>query len=87
MRRKVIALGLFLNMNLNQIIIALRLANMEELYVKNPLESAIIYVLEDARLNDMIFCDGSLELVNYVCMVLQQLQIPEAEEFVRSLNV
>lgn len=87
MRRKVIALGLFLNMNLNQINVALRLANMEELYAKNPLESAIIYALEDARLNDMIFCDGSLELVNYVCAVLQQLQIPEAEEFVRSLNV
>lgn len=87
MRRKVIALGLFLNMNLNQMNIALRLANMDELYVKNPLESAIIYALEDARLNDLIFCDGSLELVNYVCEVLQQLQIPEAEEFVRSLHV
>lgn len=87
MRRKVIALGLFLNMNLNQINVALRLANMEELYAKNPMESAIIYALEDARLNDMIFCDGSTELVNYVCEVLEQLQIPEAEEFVRSLNV
>lgn len=87
MRRKVIALGLFLNMNMTQINVALRLANMEELYVKNPLESAIIYALEDARLNDMIFCDGSVELVNYVCEVLKQLQIPEAEEFVRGLNV
>lgn len=87
MRRKVIALGLFLNMNLSQINVALRLANMDELYVKNPLESALIYALEDARLNDMIFCDGSLELVSYVCKVLEQLQIPEAEEFVRSLSV
>lgn len=87
MRRKVIALGLFLNMNLNQLNVALRLANMEELYAKNPLESALIYALEDARLNDIICCDGSLELVNYVCGVLRDLKIPEAEEFVYTLNV
>uniref|UniRef100_UPI004055B047 hypothetical protein n=1 Tax=Acetatifactor sp. TaxID=1872090 RepID=UPI004055B047 len=87
LRRKVIALGLFLNMDLSQINVALCLANMEELYVKNPLESAIIYALEDARLNDMICCDGSVELVNYVCEVLKQLQIPEAEEFVRGLSL
>lgn len=87
LRRKVIALGLFLNMDLDQINTSLRFANMEELYARNPLESAIIYALEDARLNDMIFCDGSLELVDYVCRVLQDLQIPEAEEFVRGLYV
>jgi len=87
MRRKVISLGLFLNMNLTQINVALRLANMEELYAKNPLESAIIYALEDAALNDIIFCDGSVDLVNYVCDVLTELNIPEAEEFLRSINV
>ncbi len=87
MRKKVISLGLFLNMDLNQINVALRLGNMEELYAKNPLEGALIYALEDAKLNDMIFCDGSLELINYVCDVLRKLQIPEAEEFIRSLNV
>lgn len=85
LRRKVIALGLFLNMNLEQLNTALRLAYMEELYARNPLESAIIYALEDASLNDMIFCDGSLELFEYVCRVLEELQIPEAEEFVRGL--
>lgn len=87
LRRKVIALGLFLNMDLDQINTSLRLANMEELYAKNPLESAIIYALEDARLNDMIFCDGSVELVEYVCKVLRELKIPEAEEFVLGLYV
>ena len=87
LRRKVIALGLFLNMDLDQINTALRFANMEELYARNPLESAIIYGLEDARLNDMIFCDGSLELVDYVCEVLRKLEIPEAEEFVQGLYV
>lgn len=85
MRRKVIALGLFLNMNLEQINTSLSLAYMEELYAKNPLESAIIYALEDAKLKDMIFCDGSVELYDYVCSVLRELQIPEAEEFIQGL--
>lgn len=85
MRRKVIALGLFLNMDLDQINTSLQLANMEELYAKNPLESAIIYALEDAKLNDMIFCDGSVELYEYVCQVLRDLQIPDAEEFIQGL--
>lgn len=84
-RRKVISLGLYLNMNLEQINIALSLAGMEELYAKNPVESGIIYALQDAELNDMIVCDGSVELFDYVCKVLQQLEIPEAEEFVNSL--
>lgn len=85
LRRKVIALGLFLNMNLEQINTCLCLANMEELYARNPLESALIYALEDARLNDMILCDGSVELYDYVCRILRELKIPEAEEFIQSL--
>lgn len=82
-RRKVIALGIYLNMNLNQINTCLKLANMDGLYARNPLEGAIIYALEDARLNDMIFCDGSVELRDYVCEILEKLEIPEAEEFIR----
>lgn len=84
-RRKVIALGLYLNMNLEQLNIALCLAGMEELYAKNPLESAIIYALQDAELNDMIACDGNVEAYEYVCKVLKELQIPEAEEFISGL--
>lgn len=84
-RRKVIALGLYLNMNLEQLNIALCLAGMEELYAKNPLESAIIYALQDAELNDMIACDGSIEAYEYVCKVLQNLEIKEAEEFINGL--
>lgn len=84
-RRKVISMGLHLNMNLNQINVALSLAGMEELYAKNPLESGIIYALCDADLNDMIVCDGSVELFEYVCEVLRDLEIPEAEEFLNSV--
>lgn len=86
MRRKVIGLGMFLNMDLEQMNCCLRLAHMEELYARNPLEGALIYALEDARLNDMIFCDGSVELKDYVCRTLRELEIPEAEEFILSLQ-
>lgn len=80
MRRKVISLGLHLNMDLDQINDMLCLAKMEPLCAKNPAESAVIYALEDAKLNDMIFCDGSDALYEYVRKILTDLGMPDAEE-------
>lgn len=80
MRRKVIALGLHLNMTVDQINEMLGLAQMEPLCAKNPAESAIIYAVEDAELNNMIYCDGSNCLCEYVKEVLLEIGIQDAEK-------
>lgn len=85
MRHKLISLGLHLNMDLEEINQMLRLAQMEELCAKNPVEAVLIYALEDARLNDMIFCDGTDVLCDYVKNVFEQLQLEEAEYIVDDL--
>ena len=85
LRRKVIALGIHLNMNVNEINDMLQIAHMETLYAKNPIECAIIYALEDAELNDMIYCDGLDILANYVKEILVSLDIPEAVAYIEDL--
>lgn len=65
-RRQVIELGLYLNMNYLQINEALRLAKMEPLCAKNPQEAAVIFALKEAELEEMIFTDGSSQLHDYV---------------------
>lgn len=85
LRRKVIALGIHLNMNVNEINDMLQIAHMETLYAKNPIECAIIYALEDAELNDMIYCDGLDVLANHVKEILVSLDIPEAVIYVEDL--
>lgn len=85
LRRKVIALGIHLNMDVDAINDMLELAHMETLYVKNPIEAAIIYALEDADLNGMIYCDGLDILSNHVREILIALQIPEAVMYIEDL--
>jgi len=85
MRRKIIALGLHLNMTVNQINDMLQMAQMESLCAKNPVESAIIFAVEDAELNDMIYCDGSNSLCEYVKKVLIELGIQDAEKLLYDL--
>jgi transcriptional regulator with XRE-family HTH domain len=85
LRRKVITLGIHLNMNLNEINDMLHMAHMETLYAKNPIECAIMYAIEDADLNDLIYCDGLDELANHVKNVLISLDIPEALAYVEDL--
>lgn len=75
MRRKVISLGLHLNMNLEQINDMLRLAQMETLCAKNPIECAIMYALVDAERNGVISYDGTNQLCIYVKKILSQLDI------------
>ena len=84
-RNKIISLGLHLNMDHEEVDEMLSLANMEKLYAKNPFELAIIYILEDAVLNNMVCTNGSDKLCQYARSVLQQLDIPEIEEFLSEL--
>ena len=85
LRRKVIALGLHLNMTVEQINEMLSYAQMETLCAKNPVESAIIFAVEDADLNDMICCDGGTELCDHVRMILKELGIPDAARLLNDL--
>lgn len=85
LRRKVIALGLHLNMTTEQINEMLKLAQMEPLCAKNPVESAIIFAVEDADLNDMICCDGGTELCEHVRGILEDIGIPDAELLINDL--
>lgn len=86
LRRKIIALGLHLNMDYDQINAMLELARMEPLCAKNPVECAIIYAIEDAKLLDMIFCDGGLELCEHVKNVLTELSLSDAAAIIDDLE-
>lgn len=85
MRRKVIALGLHLNMTTEQINEMLQLAQMEILCPKNLVESAIIFAVDDADLNDLICCDGGTELCDHVRTILTELDIPDADRLLNDL--
>lgn len=85
MRRKIIALGLHLNMTTNQINEILCLAQMEPLYAKNIVESAIIYAVEDADTNNLICCDGGTELCDHVRGILERLNIQDAEKLLNDI--
>lgn len=85
MRRKVIALGLHLNMTTEQIDEMLSLAKMEKLCAKNLVEAAIIYAVVDADLNGLICRDGGTELCGHVRGVLERLNIPDAEKLLNDI--
>lgn len=74
LRNKVIALGIHLNMTVDQINDMLKLAKMEPLYVINPLESVIIFAIEDAELSDCIY-EGTDDLYNHVLEIFEELGI------------
>ena len=81
LRKKLISLGLYLNMNVDQINTMLELAQMEPLSIDNFLECILIYAVNDAELNDLICQDGCTDLLDHVISVLFSLQIDNAEEF------
>ena len=85
LRRKVIVLGLYLNMNVDQINTMLGYAKMEPLCAKNPIESAIIFAVNDAELNNMICQDGGTELCDYVKYVVETMDIAGAELVLQDL--
>lgn len=85
LRHKVISLGLHLNMDVDGINDMLRLAQMEDLCAKNPVEATVIYAVEDAKLNDLIFCNGSNDLCQYVKNIFRQLDLTESEYLIDDL--
>lgn len=85
LRHKIISLGLHLNMDLDDTNKMLQYAQMEQLYPENPVEAAIIFALEEAKLNDIIFQDGSDELCQYVKDILTQLKLTDSEYLIDDL--
>ena len=80
LRHKVISLGLHLNMDTESIDELLQYAQMEPLYAKNPIEAAIMWAINEAKLNsetDEIIQDGSSELRDFVRDVLKKLDLAE----------
>lgn len=88
-RNKIISLGLHLSMDHDQIDEMLMLAHMEPLCAKNIFESVIMFILDDASLNNML--DTELEefepeeLCRYARVILSQMELPEIEEFLSEL--
>lgn len=80
LRHKIISLGLHLNMDADAINRMLLYAQMEPLYPKNPVEAAILWAIEEAKLcsaEDAIIPDGSASLCDFVKNILIQLDLAE----------
>lgn len=88
-RNKIISLGLHLSMDHEQIDEMLMLAHMEPLCAKNIFESVIMFILDDASLNDILNIESDEydpdELCNYARRILVSLNFPEVEEFISEL--
>ena len=88
-RNKIISLGLHLSMDHEQIDEMLELAHMEPLCAKNVFESVIMFILDDASLNDMLNIESDDydpdELCNYAREILCSLRLPEVEDFISEL--
>lgn len=88
-RNKIISLGLHLSMDHEQIDEMLELAHMEALCAKNIFESVIMFILDDASLNDMLDMEADTydpdELCTYAREILSQLDLPEVEDFISEL--
>lgn len=88
-RNKIISLGLHLSMDHDQINEMLELAHMEMLCAKNIFESVIMFILDDASLNNMLDADSENydpdELCRYAREVLDALDLPEVESFISEL--
>lgn len=86
LRRKVIALGIHLNLTTKQINELLGFAQMEPLCAKNPVEGAIIYAINDAELNASPGKTSETFLYEYVYKVLTELDISDAALLLNDLN-
>ncbi len=88
-RNKIISLGLHLSMDHEQIDEMLELAHMEPLCAKNIFESVIMFILDDASLNDMLNIESEDydpdDLCNYAREILSSLNLPEVEDFISEL--
>lgn len=88
-RNKIISLGLHLSMDHEQIDEMLALAHMEPLCAKNIFESVIMFILDDASLNNLLDTDSEQydpdELCRYARTILSDLELPEIESFITEL--
>lgn len=88
-RNKIISLGIHLSMDHEQVDEMLQLAHMEPLCARNVFESIIMFILDDASLNNML--DTELdefdpdELCRYAKAVLSELEMPEVASFISEL--
>lgn len=90
-RNKIISLGLHLNMDHDQVDSLLELAHMEPLCAKNIFESVIMFILDDAELNDMLDVDGAgydpdWQLYQYAREILEEVDMPEMNDFIAELS-
>ena len=88
-RNKIISLGIHLSMDHEQIDKMLELAHMEPLCAKNIFESVIMFILDDASLNNMLDMDSEDfdpdELCRYAREILETLDLPEVDAFITEL--
>ncbi|MBP3276613.1 helix-turn-helix transcriptional regulator [Kandleria sp.] len=88
-RNKIISLGLHLSMDLEQIDEMLQLAHMEPLCAKNIFESIVMFIVENASLNNMLDSDMEEfdpdELCRYAREVFEEFDLPEVESFISEL--
>ncbi len=88
-RNKIISLGLHLSLDHEQIDKMLTLAHMEPLCGKNIFESIIMFILDDASLNDILNTDSEEydpdELCEYAREILSGFDIPEVQVFISEL--
>ncbi len=88
-RNKIISLGLHLSLDHDQIDNMLTLAHMEPLCAKNHFESVIMFILDDASLNDITNTESESfdpdELCDYAREVLGQVDIPEIQAFLSEI--
>jgi transcriptional regulator with XRE-family HTH domain len=89
-RNKIISLGLHLSMDHDQIDQMLMLAHMEPLCGRNVFESVVMFILEDASLNNMLDSDAVNydpdALCRYAREVMEELDIPELASFISELS-
>ena len=76
-------------MDHDQIDKMLLLAHMEPLCAKNIFESVIMFILDDASLNNMLDTDSDKydpdELCRYAREVMEKLDLPEVGAFISEL--
>lgn len=88
-RNKIISLGIHLSMDHEQIDEMLEMAHMEPLCAKNAFESIIMFMLDDASLNNMLDADSDDydpdELCRYAREVLEEFDMPEIDSFILEL--
>ncbi len=87
LRWKLMALGIRLNMNEDQLDKLLLLGRMSELRTWVPLEAAVIQAVRDAEDLDLIHPGPGDDFSRFVCHALGEQSIPEAGEFLRYVRI